>query len=598
MDKKNTDIQKTKDSLENIYSYIFKHKEYINNLNVFPVPDGDTGLNMTLTIQGALVNTKRDGGYSSPGYYLKDFARQMLMHSRGCSGVILALYCNGVAEVLNDDNLSAQNVYRALENGYKSAYNGIKDPQEGTILTLMYEFKEKYAELMREENDPVLIIKETIPYLSDVLRKTPDMLPVLKKAGVVDSGGAGFVILIKGIVKEINNKSLFGGMLPVPILLSVRRNLKKLLRKRLTRIKKDSILNIIERIAKDEISNLKLQYIFKRLAPFLENKIQKYPRENVLSDLRELGNSWDPEIKYRYCTEFIINSKKISSQQQMTDFVTPYGDSLIILRDKDTYKVHVHTNKPNNLINNISEYGDIVFTKIDDMKKQHRNFISEDTVQYEKEQSIFCIVNGSGFGEILKNLGAGDIFNYGKNKPSVGQLVREINKLKAKNVIAAPDDKDILMSLKYAASLSKSNVHIIESESIVSLISMLMNRSYDPDLNKTSELMIKNLNDIRYCKVARAARQTKAENGEIVEKNDFFTVHNGTIITSDKNLNRLVTESIKILKNGSELVTLYRGIALKKKNSIADKIKEKFSDIEVEEYYGGQYGCYFYITLE
>ena len=178
------------------------------------------------------------------------------------------------------------------------------------------------------------------------------------------------------------------------------------------------------------------------------------------------------------------------------------------------------------------------------------------------------------------------------------QLIREINKLKAKNVIAAPDDKDILMSLKCAASLSKSNVHIIESKSVVSLISMLMGSSQNFDMNKPAQLMIKKLPDIKYCKIAQAALQTKTENGEIVEKRDFFTIYNGTIITSNKNLNKLIADSIKILKDGSELVTLYRGIALKKKRGVAAEIREQFPDFEVEEYYGGQYGCYYYITLE
>ncbi len=426
MNEKCTDIEETKEILGNIYTHIFRYKEYINNLNVFPVPDGDTGLNMTLTLQGALVNTNGNGGYSSPDDYLKDFARQMLLHSRGCSGVILALYCKGVAEVLGDKNLSsAQNVYSALENGYKCAYDGTINPQEGTMLTLMYEFKQKYAELMEEETDPAQIIKKTIPHLKDILQKTPDMLPVLKKAGVVDSGGAGFVILIDGIAKEIGAKSLLGSRLPVSMILTINRRLKKHLKKWPARLEKTSILKILEGIAKDRISNLKLNHVIERIASFLNNKIQIFPREDILANLQELETSWDPEIKYRYCTEFVLKTKDLSSKQKMSDFVSPYGDSLIILGDGDTYKVHIHTNKPNDLINAISEYGDVVFTKIDDMKKQHRNFISEDTVEYEKEQSIFCIVSGSGFREILENLGASDIFNYGKNKPSVKQLVRE-----------------------------------------------------------------------------------------------------------------------------------------------------------------------------
>jgi len=232
------------------------------------------------------------------------------------------------------------------------------------------------------------------------------------------------------------------------------------------------------------------------------------------------------------------------------------------------------------------------------MKKQHRNFISKDTLCYEKEQGILCIVSGSGFKKILKNLGASDVMDYGKNKPSVKQLVREINRVKAKNLIVAADDRDILLSLKYAASLSKSNVYVIDSESVVSLIGMLMGKPEGFDINQSAELMIKKLNDIRYFKVSRAARRTNTENGKAVEKRDFFAVYNGTIIDSHKNLNNLIINGINMLKDKSELVTLYRGAAMKKRNSMSTELNELFPDLTVEEYYGGQYGCDYYITLE
>lgn len=595
---KYTNIEEIREILENIYAHILHYKEYINNLNVFPVPDGDTGLNMTLTLQGALVNTKEIKNYLSSSEYIRDFARQMLLHSRGCSGVILALYCSGVAETLNDKESPVMNVYHSLENGYKRAYKGTTDPREGTILTLMHEFQLKYAELMESETDPAQIIKQSIPHLKDILQKTPDMLPVLKKAGVVDAGGAGFVILINGIAKEIGGKSLFASMLPISIILSINRLLKKYISKRSALLKGSSILKVLEGITQDKISNFKLRYIIDRIELFLNNNIQLYSKKHILSDLHELETSWNPQIKFRYCTEFVIESGKISSEQEISSLISSYGDSLITLRDGDTYKVHIHTNTPNELINSMSEYGNIVFTKIDDMEKQHRNFISEDTVNYEKEQSVFCIVSGSGFREILKDLGATDVFNYGRNKPSVNQLIREINRLKAKNVIAAPDDKDILMSLKYAASLSKSNVHIIESKSVVSLISMLMGSYHDLDIDRSAQLMIRKLPDIRYCRVARAARQAKTENGEIVEERDFFTLYNGTIIASNKKLKYLIKDSINMLKDRSELITMYKGIALKKKGRIAAEIKEQFSNLDVEEYYGGQYDCLYYITLE
>ena len=598
MNETYSDIEMIREIIENIYAQLLRHKDYINNLNVFPVPDGDTGLNMTLTIQGALVNTKGNEAYSSTGDYLKDFARQMLLNSRGCSGVILALYCKGAAEILTDNDLSVNTVHRALQNGYKRAYEGTTNPREGTMLTLMRELEQKYADLMKEETDPVIIIKKTIPYLKSVLQKTPDMLPVLKKAGVVDSGGAGFVILINGIAKEVGTKSLFENRLPVAIVLSINRRLKKLLKKKPARLKRTSILKTLKEIAQEKILNLKLNRIIEQVENLVNNGIHIFSRNNILTDLQELENSWDHKIKFRYCTEFVINAEKIPSEQQIRNFVSLYGDSLIILNDGDTYKVHIHTNKPNELISSISKYGDVIFTKIDDMKKQHRNFISKDTLSYEKEQGIFCIVNGSGFKSILKELGATDVLDYGKNKPSVKQLVREINRVKAKNLIVAADDRDILMSLKYAASLSKSNVYVIDSESVISLISMLMAKPEGFDINRSAEIMIKRLHDIRYFKVARAARRTKTENGKTVEKRDFFAVYNGTIIDSNRNLNNLIINGIKKLKDESELVTLYRGISVKNGDNIGIEIKKLFPDLTVEEYYGGQYGCDYYITFE
>nr|HPJ76566.1 DAK2 domain-containing protein [Clostridia bacterium] len=155
--------------IENIYKYLHRHKEYINRLNVFPVPDGDTGLNMTLTIQGALANMHNYEKESiSTGEYLKNFAEQMLLNSRGCSGVILSLYCQGISQVIDNNDFSNDNIFKAIDNGYRNAYEGTEDPKEGTMLTLMREFKEKYGEIMNEEDDPSVIIKKCIPHLKEV----------------------------------------------------------------------------------------------------------------------------------------------------------------------------------------------------------------------------------------------------------------------------------------------------------------------------------------------------------------------------------------------------------------------------------------------
>ncbi len=594
-------VPEIKGIIENVYKYLHRRKEYINGLNVFPVPDGDTGLNMTLTIQGALANLPDNKGKTiSNGEYLKDFAEQMLMNSRGCSGVILALYCRGLSEVIVNGDFSPANIHKALEHGYKKAYQGIDNPQEGTILTLMYEFKEKFGELMTEEKNSAVIIKRCIPHLKSVLDKTPDMLSVLKQAGVVDSGGAGFLIILEGLEREINLKQSASGEVPVSIILNTIKNIRKLILSSSSNIKNNHLGALHINGGIEKINNIKLRNIISDFQHYsgniLNQRKKKLLNEALLKDLKEMESSWNPHIKYRYCTEFVLKSDKISSQDQIKQLVGGYGDSMIVLNSNDIYKVHIHTNKPDGVFNDVSKYGELVFTKVDDMKKQHRNFISNDTIEYEWERSIFCIVSGLGFKKILEKLGADDVFCYGKKKPSVEQLVKAINHLKTKNIIAAPDDKDILMSLKYAASLGKSNVHIVESKSVISLISMLMAVSNDININNMS--FTHKLNDIRYCRISRAIRETRAEDGTIVKKGDFFTMYDSKIICSEKNIKKVVVQSIEKLAQKENLVTLYKGIQAKRYNNLLPELRRVFQDKEFEEYYGGQYQYYYYITFE
>jgi len=592
-----------RERIEKIYKYLYRYKEYINRLNVFPVPDGDTGLNMTLTIQGALANlSDYEKETISTGEYLKDFAEQMLINSRGCSGVILSLYFQGVSQVIVNSDFSKENIFEALENGYQNAYEGTENPREGTILTLMREFKEKYGELMKEENDTVIIIKKCIPYLKEVLKKTPDMLPVLKQAGVVDSGGAGFVIILQGINRELKINELALSSLPVSIILNINRATKKYLNGKLSNFNKNSIAALLPHLGIEKLYNIRLHNIIEDVKSLINNlqsnRNRLLNKKAIISDLKDMENSWNPEIKQRFCTEFILKTNEISSKEQIKEIIGKYGDSLIMLNSGDKYKVHIHTNKPDSVFKDVSKYGELLFTKVDDMKKQHRNFISSDTIDYEREKSVFCIVSGEGFRKILKELGADDVLCYGKNKPSVEQIVKELNKLRTKNIIVAADDKDILMALKYAASLSKSNVHIVESNNVISLISMVMGISKELDITTLFDSIMNSLNDIRFCGIARSVRNTTAENGKTISKNDFFAVHNGKIILSDKDLEQTINKSIEELIKEESLITIYKGIPAKKQKSIIPKLKKSFPELDFEEYYGGQYQYHYYITFE
>jgi dihydroxyacetone kinase-like predicted kinase len=232
------------------------------------------------------------------------------------------------------------------------------------------------------------------------------------------------------------------------------------------------------------------------------------------------------------------------------------------------------------------------------MNKQHKNLVSSDSIDYEREKSVFCLVSGKGFAEILKKLGADDVFCYGKNKPSVERIVKELDRLRTKNIIVAADDKDILMALKYAGSLSKSSIHIVEADNVISLISMLLNISKDLDITNTIESIMNSLNDIRFFGIAKAVRNTTTEYGIKVNKNEFFAMYNGSIILSGRNLQTLMIKAIQKLRKDESLISLYRGVRAKRETSFIPKLKETFPDCEIEEYYGGQYKFDYYVTLE
>ncbi|MBP8966982.1 MAG: DAK2 domain-containing protein [Paludibacteraceae bacterium] len=596
-------VESINEIIENIHRYLNKHKEYINSLNVFPVPDGDTGLNMVLTIQGAIVQMKNNGRTEkNSGEYLKDFAEQMLLNSRGCSGVILSLFAQGFTQITANKDFSKENIYRAIENGYRNAYEGTENPREGTMLTIMRALKEKYAQLMEKEDNPLVIIQQTIPYLKEVLSQTPEMLPVLKKAGVVDSGGAGFIILLEGINKELSQLVVNG--ISLPSLLRIGRTTRKLLKKRLSELRKSPFAPLILNIDFSRIQNSRLVEALQNARNLLgnihlnHNNGKTINREKLIDDLQEIDASWNPEIKNKYCTEFVLESDAITSKDQLREKIAHYGDSLIIINSNNKYKVHIHTNKPNDLFDDVSKFGSLLFTKVDDMKKQHRNFLSEDVVEYERDKSVFCIVSGKGFAEILKNLGADDILCYGKNKPSVNQLVKGLNNLKAKNIIVASDDSDILMALKYAVSLCKSNVFIVESDNPISLVSMLMNISKDYDINTIFDEAMNSINNIPFCGIARSTRNVTTENGAPVNKNDYFTVYKKKIILANKNLQELVFDTVQQLSAEGSLITIYKGEDVKKENSLIEQLRNKFSDRDFEEYYGGQYKYSYYITFE
>ncbi|MEN6400101.1 MAG: DAK2 domain-containing protein [Rectinema sp.] len=603
------DVAEAFEALRSTSAYLSRHASQINNLNVFPVPDGDTGLNLTLTLQGALQGIKakmQDGtvNATNAGEFLKDFANELLLHSRGCSGVIFALFCKGVAEKLANNDFSNKNILAALENGYKSAWEGTFEPKEGTMLTMMRAFAEEFRlhmTSMPEQANPKEIIQECLPKLKDVLNKTPEMLPVLKEAGVVDSGAAGFLIILEGLKKSAGVLPVAEGNLAVSRILSINRALRRNLNSILASLRSGNRSRLHRHIGipLEDITNPRLRAGIENILRFQNLRPQAKEKKQIKKNIKALDETWDGDIRYRFCTEFVLNTPNTNvTKQQLNALLARYGDSIIVLDAPAAFKVHVHTNQPEEVLKTISSFGTIGFSKVDDMKKQHKNFISHDTIKYEKENSIFCIVSGEGFEKIVLSLGADDVYDYGRNKPSVDRLVEEINRLHAKNVIAAADDSDILMSLKYAASLSKSNVRVIECGSMPSIIGMLTHTPRGFDINTTAEMMMKNLDAIGFCKISRVVREAKTEEGELIHKGDFCLIANKRLLAGATSPLSLLDEAIARFGKDSELVTVYRGKSMKNKPLLDKSVTAAHKDLTLEEYYGGQFNCDFLVTFE
>ena len=593
------EISEIKQLFDNISEYFWRHKEYVNRLNVFPVPDGDTGLNIALTIQGALSNIPGNlPDTILAGEYLKLISDNMLLNSRGCSGVILSLFFEGITEVLENNDFSRENILKAIEKGCITAYKGTDNPREGTMLTLMSELKKKYSEIMTTKENPLELIIDCIPHLKETLDKTPDMLPILKQAGVVDSGGAGFLILLEGLEREFNSRKT-PETLPLSVALKINSVLKDLLVKRYLRKKRSDTGTLVQNLGAGNITNARLHNIVHNVQQYLKNRTHNHnnkyqAREALIKDTKEFESSWNPDIRYRYCTELTVSSDKNIDSQALKEQIINYGDSLIISGRGNTYKIHIHTNKPDSVIKDISLFGNIISRKVDDMKKQHRNFISFDSIEYENEQSVFCIVSGEGFKKILQNLGADYVYDYGKRKPSVKKLVDLLNSLKSKNVIAAPDDRDILMTLKYAASLCKANVFIVESKDAISLISLLMGKTNK--INNTNFLSRDRINNIKHFMISKAAKESSIDDIPI-KKGDFFVICDNKIILTGRELKDVATKAINKLLNDESIITVYNGLHVKG-NKLAAGLKNKFPGLEFEEYYGGQTQYLYYLTLE
>ena len=515
------------------------HYKEIDHLNVFPVPDGDTGTNMQMTMMSGVKEIKISNSESIVEIS-KALSRGLLMGARGNSGVILSQFFRGIYSGLSklEKNFATVSEFiDALVSGYQMAYRAVMEPVEGTILTVVRESAERVLRDKEKFNSIKDVLECYLTQANITLEKTPELLPVLKEAGVVDSGGAGLIKIVEGMILALEDK----------------------------------ILNENEKIEES-------------------------------SDYHGAHNLGEVEITYGYCTEFIIKLRDHEkfNQSDLRDPLTKLGDSLVFVQDEDLLKVHIHTDEPGIAITLGQKYGDLQTLKADNMRLQNQEILSkkDEPTKELKDYAILSVCSGEGIKQIFKDLGVDNVIDGGQSmNPSTEDFIKSIEKVFANNIIIFPNNKNIIMSAKQTQELlPEKNIHVVETKSISQGYAAMI--AFDPTMkiNENLDVMNEVIENMSYGSITSSIRDTNLDGLEI-KKDDYISLLNGKIISSNSDL----TETGKVLlkkmiKPDSEILTIFVGNNTNKKTLEAFKtyVRTFNSDVEIESIDGKQ-NIYFYL---
>ncbi len=593
--------------------------EVVNNLNVFPVPDGDTGFNMSLTLKAAVEATKesKDQDLSS---IAKEAGTSSTMASRGCSGVILSQFLVGLAKGLEGrKRVEAKELAQALFTGAEAAYGGVREPVEGTMLTVAKESAKKALEMAREESDIAKILREAYEEAREVLEKTPEMLPILKDAGVVDAGGAGFVYILEGVLRLIEGKPLeevsrvevtVAKMVNTwrSILVGIRGGELKDVRE------VETIASKAVQAAKERLTRLPLQRLkeatgISRIVGTWEKILGIIQRRGLLdikavrSTAQRAVATWERKLEYKYCTEFLIKGKDLVLKE-IENELAKHGDCAIVVGSSELAKCHVHTNEPDKVKEYANTLGEVDKVKIDDMDEQHQTLLMEKEIGEAakvKELGIIAVSTGEGLSKILKSMGADEILGGPKRlKPSVEDISKAIEAMEAKDILLLPNDGDIIPAAEKAAELSKKRVEVLPSQSIPQGLAALMNYNPEASIEENKEFMSQALGRIKTAQVAKAARIAKYKELKI-RRGEVIGLYHKEIKAKGRKPQRVALDLIReMVKEDDSIITLYYGKGVRKKrtNQLLNQIKEKYPDLDAQLYFGGQPHYYYIISVE
>ncbi len=512
----------------------------VDALNVFPVPDGDTGTNMNLTLQAVVkaITQAKDATVGSVGAAC---ATGSLMGARGNSGVILSQLFRGFGRYLDGkDTITGAELIAALETGVQTVYKAVRKPVEGTILTVMRESVKTATVTARRQSDLVVILQTLIEQAEKTLAKTPDMLPVLKQAGVVDAGGQGLVFIFHGFLSAAQGKEIgapVDTVLPTPIIVPA---------------------------ASEELDTA--------------------------------------DIEFGYCTEFLIKAPTID-EDRLHEALEPHGDSLLVVGDDQLLKVHIHTNNPGLALELGIKHGQLTGIKIENMREQHTSLHQDAKAALPpKPVGIVSVVAGDGLEEIFRSLGVDRIVSGGQTmNPSTEDLARAAKAVHAEQILILPNNKNIIMAAEQVQELLDRPVHVLPSRTLPQGLAALM--SYNPeaaDVKSMLQNMDRNMRQVKTGQVTVAVRDHSCPAGDIKE-GDFIGIKEGDIVVFGRELQQMTIGLVEqMVDEDSGLISVFYGedVAEEAAQALAEQLSALFPDLEIELRAGGQPVYHYIISVE
>ena len=523
--------------------------DLVDSLNVYPVPDGDTGTNMNLTMTSGREEVENNLS-KNIGELGKTFSKGLLMGARGNSGVILSQLFRGFCKnIESESEINSKLLAESFQAGVETAYKAVMKPVEGTILTVAKDAAQAAIEKANSTEDCIELMEYIIVKANESLENTPNLLAVLKEVGVVDSGGKGLLCVYEGFLKALKGEKV-------------------------------------------------------------EAKVAKLDKDEFVHDEHDFHGVINTEdIIYGYCTEMMVRfgkNKKAFDEQEFRQDMSQFGDSLLVINDEEIVKVHVHTEYPGKVFNYGQQYGELIKLKVENMREQHREVIRKEQHTAKPkmetvETAIITISMGEGISEIFKSMGATHIISGGQTmNPSTEDIVKVIEQSKCKRAIILPNNKNILMASEQAASIVDAEAVVIPTKSIPQGISALFQYDVDATLEENKAQMADSVNNVKSGSLTYAVRDTKIDGVEI-KKDAFMGLIEDKIVSSQSDQLTTVTELLnEMLADDSEILTVIIGQDAEQAvtDNMINWIEEQYPDVEVEVHEGGQPIYQYFFSVE